>query len=76
MVGVSPASDLVAATVYVLPPEFFVPVLGVWEVLIGGCLLYPPLTRVGLLLLALQLPGTFLPMVLFPRSFTPRSRTG
>jgi len=43
-----------------------VPILGVWEVLIGICLLYPPLTRVGLLLLAFQLPGTFLPMVLLP----------
>jgi uncharacterized membrane protein YphA (DoxX/SURF4 family) len=66
VLGVSPAADLVASTVYILPPEFFVPVLGVWEVLIGICLLYPPLTRAGLLLLALQLPGTFLPMVLLP----------
>jgi uncharacterized membrane protein YkgB len=64
--GVSPAADLVAATVYVLPAELFVPVLGVWEVLIGICLLYPPLTRIGLLLLAVQLPGTFLPLVLLP----------
>ncbi|MFC5278924.1 DoxX family membrane protein [Halorubrum rubrum] len=66
ILGVSPAGDLVASTVYILPPEFFVPVLGVWEVIIGICLLYPPLTRAGLLLLALQLPGTFLPMVLLP----------
>jgi uncharacterized membrane protein YkgB len=66
VVGVSPAADLVAATVYVVPAELFVPVLGVWEVLIGLCLLYRPLTRVGLLLLAVQLPGTFLPLVLLP----------
>jgi uncharacterized membrane protein YphA (DoxX/SURF4 family) len=66
VLGVSPAADLVASTVYVLPPELFVPVLGVWEVLIGICLLYPPLTRVGLLLLSIQLPGTFLPLVLLP----------
>ncbi|MCL9813026.1 DoxX family protein [Natranaeroarchaeum aerophilus] len=64
--GVSPAGDLVAATVYVVPPELFVPVLGVWEVLIGICLLYKPLIRVGILLLALQMPGTFLPLVLLP----------
>jgi uncharacterized membrane protein YkgB len=63
---VSPAGDLVAATVYVLPPEFFVPVLGVWEVVIGVCLLYRPLIRLGLFLLALQMPGTFLPLVLLP----------
>jgi len=64
--GVSPAGDLVAATVYVVPPELFVPVLGVWEVLIGVCLLYKPLIRLGILLLAVQMPGTFLPLVLLP----------
>lgn len=64
--GVSPAADLVAATVYVLPPEFFVPVLGIWEMLIGICLLYRPLFRIGILLLFLQMPGTFLPLVLLP----------
>lgn len=66
ILGVSAAADLVAATVYIVPAELFVPVLGVWEVLIGLCLLYRPLTRVGLLLLAVQLPGTFLPLVLLP----------
>ena len=64
--GISPAADLVAATVYVVPPELFVPVLGAWEVLIGICLLYRPLIRVGIFLLFLQLPGTFLPVVLLP----------
>jgi uncharacterized membrane protein YkgB len=66
VVGGSPAADLVAATVYVVPAEAFVPILGVWEVLIGLCLLYRPLIRVGILLLFLQMPGTFLPMVLLP----------
>ncbi len=64
--GISPAADLVAATVYIVPADVFVPVLGVWEALIGLCMLYRPLIRVGILLLALQLPGTFLPMVLLP----------
>lgn len=64
--GVSPAAELVAATVYLVSPDLFVPVLGVWEVLIGLCLLYRPLIRVGILLLFLQLPGTFLPIVLLP----------
>lgn len=63
---ISPAADLVAATVYVVPPDLFVPVLGAWEVLIGVCLLYRPLTRLGIFLLFLQLPGTFLPIVLVP----------
>lgn len=66
VLGISPAEDLVAATVYLVPAELFVPVLGVWEVLIGLCLLYRPLIRLGLFLLFLQLPGTFLPIVLFP----------
>ncbi|WIV66157.1 DoxX family protein [Natrialbaceae archaeon AArc-T1-2] len=64
--AVSPAADLVAATVYLVPPDLFVPILGVWEVLIGLCLLYRPLTRVGVFLLFMQLPGTFLPLVLLP----------
>ncbi|NUE03500.1 DoxX family protein [Halorubraceae archaeon YAN] len=66
VIGGSPAAELVAATVYVVPPELFVPVLGVWEVLIGLCLLYRPLIRVGILLLFFQMPGTFLPILLLP----------
>jgi uncharacterized membrane protein YkgB len=66
IVGGSPAADLVANTVYVLQPSVFVPILGVWEVLIGVCLLYRPLIRLGVLLLFLQMPGTFLPIVLLP----------
>jgi len=34
--------------------------------IIGICLLYTPLIRIGLFLLALQMPGTFLPLVLRP----------
>ena len=64
--GISPAGDLVAATVYVVDPATFVPILGIWEVVIGICLLYRPLIRVGIFLLFLQLPGTFLPVVLLP----------
>ena len=64
--GISPAGELVAATVYVVDPAVFVPVLGVWEVVIGLCLLYRPLIRLGIFLLFLQLPGTFLPIVLLP----------
>ncbi|MFW5930010.1 MAG: hypothetical protein ACOCT0_06310 [Halobacteriota archaeon] len=66
ILGVSPAGELVAETVYWFPPDVFVPVLGLWEVVIGLCLLYRPLLRVGLLLLFLQMPGTFLPLVLLP----------
>jgi uncharacterized membrane protein YkgB len=64
--GASPANDLVARTVYWVDPSWFIPVLGVWEVLIGVCMLVRPLIRVSILLLALQMPGTFLPLVLLP----------
>ncbi len=64
--GISPAGELVAATVYVVDPALFVPVLGVWEMVIGLCLLYRPLFRVGIFLLFVQLPGTFLPIILLP----------
>lgn len=66
LIGVSPAADLVAATVYVVPADLFVPILGAWEVAIGLCLLYRRLIRVGIFLLFLQMPGTFLPVVLLP----------
>ena len=66
VIGGSPAAELVADTVYLVSPEAFVPILGVWEVLIGLCLLYRPLIRVGIFLLFLQMPGTFLPIVLLP----------
>jgi len=66
VVGLSPAEPLIAATVYVISPSQFIPILGVWEVIIGLCLLYRPLIRVGILLLFLQLPGTFLPIIILP----------
>ncbi len=64
--GMSPAEALVRGTVYFFDPAWFFPVLGVWEVLIGLCLLVRPFVRAALFLLALQMPGTFLPLVLLP----------
>lgn len=64
--GLSPANDLVTKTVTWVPPEYFIPILGAWEVGIGLCLLHRPLVRVALLLLFLQMPGTALPLVLLP----------
>lgn len=65
-VGMSPAQELVARTVYWFPPEVFIPILGWWEVLIGVGLLIRPLARVAIALLFLQMPGTFLPLLLLP----------
>lgn len=64
--GASAADELVRRTVYWLPPDFFIPLLGWWEVAIGVGLLFRPLIRVALLLLFAQMPGTALPLVLLP----------
>ena len=64
--GLSPAQGLVERTVFWFPADVFVPILGVWEMAIGVCLIVPPLIRVGILLLFLQMPGTALPLVLLP----------
>lgn len=66
VVGFSPATDLVAKTVYFVSPDWFVPLLGWWEVLIGICFLWRRLVRVGIALLVPQMLGTFLPLVLLP----------
>ncbi len=50
---ISPAYDLVAATVYWLTPEIIVPILGLWEVAIGLAFLFTPRTRVAIFLLML-----------------------
>lgn len=65
---ISPADDLVRRTVYWVDPDWFIPVLGVWEVAIGVCMLYRPLIRAGILLLFLQMPGTLLPLFLLPQT--------
>jgi uncharacterized membrane protein YkgB len=64
--GMSPAEELVKNTVYFFDPGWFFPLLGVWEMLIGLFLIIRPLIRVAILLLFLQMPGTFLPLVLLP----------
>jgi len=65
--GLSPAQELVGNTVYWFDnPKTFVPILGIWEVVIGITMIIKPLIRVSIILLFIQMPGTFLPLVLFP----------
>jgi uncharacterized membrane protein YkgB len=64
--GLSPAEELVRNTVYFVDPDFFIPILATWEVLIGIGLVAGKFMRVTLLLLFLQMPGTALPIVLLP----------
>lgn len=64
--GISPAQELVAHTVYWIPPEIFMPILGWWEVAIGVCLVIRPLLRLAILLLFLQMIGTVMPLFILP----------
>ena len=65
--GYSEANKLIAETVYwAVDPAWFIVVLGWWEVAIGVCMLFRPLIRLAILLLALQMGGTFMPLVLVP----------
>lgn len=67
--GLSPAGPLVEATVSWMPffrPRQWVGVIGWWEVLIGLTFLFRPTLRIAIALLALQMTGTFLPLVMLP----------
>lgn len=69
--GWSPAADLAARTIDritfgVVTPEIGLPLLAAWESLIGIGLLLGRFLRLTLLLLFVQMPGTMLPLVLFP----------
>mgnify|MGYP006932799901 CR=1 FL=1 len=66
VLDIGPAKELVTHTVYWVNPRWFYPFLGLWEVAIGVGLLVRPLIRAAILLLFLQMPGTFLPLVLLP----------
>lgn len=64
--GLSPAENLVAATVPFIPPNIFMPFLGMWEVAIGIGFLTGKAIRFTIFLLFLQMPGTLSPIVLLP----------
>lgn len=69
--GLSPAQVLATKTITVLtfgivPPEVSLPVLAVWECVIGLGLLAGVRLREVLLLLFLQMAGTLTPVFLFP----------
>jgi uncharacterized membrane protein YkgB len=69
--GMSPAEDLAARTMMQLSggrlgPEVSLPLLAAWESAIGLGLLAGRLLRTTLLLLFIQLPGTLMPLLLFP----------
>jgi uncharacterized membrane protein YphA (DoxX/SURF4 family) len=69
--GLSPAHDLAARTIERLSfgavhADVSIPILATWESLIGLGLLLGIFMRATLLLLAVQMAGTLMPLVLFP----------
>jgi uncharacterized membrane protein YkgB len=68
--GLSPAEELVCNTIYFFDPDFVLPVLATWEVLIGIGFLSGfftnKLQRLTILLLFMQMIGAALPLVLLP----------
>lgn len=70
--GLSPAQELAGKTIQDMtlgqvPPQVSLPILAAWECLIGLGLATGKLLRLTLLLLFLQMPGTLMPLVLYPR---------
>jgi len=69
IIDLSPAQELVQDTVYWMPflsAEMWTYVIGFWEVLIGVFFLFKKTTLVAMLLLLIQMSGTFLPLVILP----------
>jgi uncharacterized membrane protein YphA (DoxX/SURF4 family) len=64
--GGSPAEQLIRETITFFPPEIFLPVLAIWEMLIGLGFITGRFMRLTILLLFLQMPGTLSPMLLRP----------
>jgi uncharacterized membrane protein YkgB len=67
--GLSSAEPLVIATVPWLPifdGQTWVSIIGWWEVAIGIAFLFRRSIRVAVALLALQMVGTFMPLVVLP----------
>lgn len=76
--GLSPAEPLIRDTISFLPIKFFLPVLALWEMVIGLGFLTGKFKRATILLLLAQMGGAMSPIILapdrifntFPYSFT------
>ena len=69
--GLSPAEDLVLATLPWVPPMLALPGLALWEIMIGLGFVSGRYIRATLLLLFMQMGGTLLPLITLPeRTFT------
>ena len=69
IIDLSPAQELVQDTVYWMPflsAEIWTHIIGFWEVLIGVFFLFKKTTLIAMILLLIQMCGTFLPLVILP----------
>tara|TARA_X000000368_G_scaffold248213_1_gene196050 strand:+ start:1060 stop:1476 length:417 start_codon:yes stop_codon:yes gene_type:complete len=65
----SPATELIIDTVFWMPllsAENWVIIIGYWEMAIGLCFLNKKTTLIAVILMFLQMSGTFLPLVILP----------
>lgn len=65
----SPATELIIDTVYWMPflsPESWTIVIGYWEMAIGLCFLNKRTTLIAVILMFLQMTGTFMPLIILP----------
>lgn len=67
--GFSPAAPLVLLSVDWMPiltPDAWLSVIGWWEVMIGVTFLFRKTIRIAIALLAMQMVGTLLPLLILP----------
>ena len=69
VLDLSPATELIIGTVFWMPflsPENWTIVIGWWEMAIGICFLSKKTTLLAMVLMFLQMTGTFMPLVILP----------
>ena len=69
VLDLSPATELIIDTVFWMPflqPETWTIIIGYWEMAIGLCFLNKKTTLIAVVLMFLQMAGTFLPLVILP----------
>lgn len=69
ILNVSPAAPILAATYWFFPQEILLPLLGVWECLIGIGFLARRCLRIAIALLWFQMLGIFIALFLYPPMF-------
>ena len=69
IINLSPAQELVMDTVYWMPfldAATWTIIIGIWEVFIAIFFLFKRTTLIAMVLLLIQMTGTFLPLVILP----------